>query len=312
MRKFSKIFESKDTLLTKLGTSEDEIKDMCTELTDEGYEITLSSKYIGSNGHIYYVENETSKYYPCIEVELHRETANKDEYGSRSDRKDQFSDVRNWNGGVYYEGNVKILKSVYELCYRFESTFSNGEAEVFFSMRSINEVNIRITFKLVESQSPIDFSEVNEYLSDQGLNIHDEYYEIEDSSTFDGGKTRNITIVHKSRWGRHADDTMRRIINSETKDDSKYLESIVKEYVDRLFEFTSNSAKSEITLKPKGADVNNDFSYDIMIDGKVLISIKGDFPIEDEVEVTVAKGIFKDRKEKITIRSVQMKVKLHY
>ena len=54
MRKFSKIFESKETLLSKLGSSEDEIKDMCTELTDEGYEIKISTEYIGADGHIYY------------------------------------------------------------------------------------------------------------------------------------------------------------------------------------------------------------------------------------------------------------------
>ena len=317
MRKFSKIFESKETLLSKLGSSEDEIKDMCTELTDEGYEIKISTEYIGADGHIYYGENETSKYNPCIEVDLYRDTtqAIQGSQYNEKETKEQFKDVRKWNGGVYYEGNMSILKSVYELCYRFESTFTNGEAEVFFSMRSINEVRIRITFKLVESEGPIDFSEVNRYLGNQGLDLDDDYYDVEDSMTSDGGKTRSISIVHKDRSNKH--ETVKRILNSEihshtTKDDTEYLGQLVKEYVDRLFDVAKGSAKSALSLKVKGSDSYHDFGYYIMMGGTVLISIEGDFPIEDEHEIVVAKGIFKDRREKITIRSVDMDIKLNY
>ena len=52
MRKFSQLNESKsNSLLTKLGTSEDEIKDICSDLTDEGYKIDIEVTYIGLDGH---------------------------------------------------------------------------------------------------------------------------------------------------------------------------------------------------------------------------------------------------------------------
>jgi hypothetical protein len=314
MKKFSKIFENKESLLLNIKSTEDEIRDMCSELNDEGYDISIESEYIGTDGHIYYDINETSQYYPCIKVDLYRETSNKDEYGSTNDQKDQFKDVRSWNGSVYYEGDINILKSIYELCYRFESTFTSDEASVYFSIRSINEVTIRITFKIKESESIIDFSKVDRFLSGEALNLNDDYYEIEETYSMGGSKDFNITIeikANRNNWSARQ-ETIKRMLSSPNHDDIQYLEKIVKDYANRLFEESKKSAKNKIKLVSKRSDQNKDFTYYVMHENKILISIEGNFYTQDEKEIVVSKGIFKDRKEKIIIKNIEMKVKLHY
>lgn len=303
MRKFSQLNESKsNSLLTKLGTSEDEIKDICSDLTDEGYKIDIEVTYIGLDGHIYRNDKETTRFYPSIEIELYRDTANRDEYG-QGETKEEFNDVRKWNGGVYYEGNIGILKTVYEICHRFESTFTSTDTQVYFSMRSINEVRIRITFPESKSDLPISFSKVEEFISNN-FDI-DENYEVSDLFTHGDGinKYGEIDLKHHEHiW------TLVKRNKFDNKDD---LRESFKEYCNQIYNFANNNSDTKLKIE-FGEKIEWNSTYDIICkisyDKLVLIKISGTFEITWEQNVVVAKGIFKDRTERFSLYKMDFQV----
>lgn len=307
MKKFSKIFESKGDLLSKLGTSEDEIKEMCSDLIDEGYEFDIDIEYIGTNGQIYHQENQTSQYYPSIEIDLHRPTTTKDDhYESDNKTKEQFNDVRNWNGSVYYESNINILKSIYDLCYRFESTFTSDKADVFFSMRSINEVKIRITLGVETTKAPLDFSEVKEYLRNGFLHeIQDDTYFVEDNFFYGDGRQMSCTIRNK-RDSTPVKKIIDRILKSGELNDSDYLREIFKTCVHDLFNFCKKQ-NNKLSLKWKNLREMNEFAT-ICIGNQVLIKIGLSFDSIGTKEIILAKGIFKNRTTTIDVLNMDIKV----
>ena len=303
MRKFSQLNESKsNSLLAKLGTSEDEIKDICSELSDEGYKIDIDVVYIGLDGRIYRSDKETSEFYPCIEIELYRETDKKD----GGEVKDEFNDVRNWNGGVYYEGNIGILKMIYEICHRFESTFTSKETQVYFSLRSINEIRVRITFDKAKSILPIDFSRVQDYISNN-FQIND-LYEITDMWSHGDGKTKYGEISLKE--GTSLQKYVWSNIEKGIFDNREDLEKAYKTYFDNIFQKASeySSDKIQVTIHPTHRGPGNNIRYN----GMDLINISAQFEEKWSDELVVAKGIFRNRKEKFTIYSLNLKIEFNY
>lgn len=311
MRKFSKIFENKDELLTNLGTSEDEIKDMCSEILDEGYRLEMITEYIGLNGHIYRGPSQTKEYYPSININLYRNTKVESEsHYDDGQTKDQFKDVRNWNGGIYYEDNINILKSIYELCYRFESTFTSDKANVFFSMGSINEICIRITFGLEQSKSPLDFSDIREFIQRGFLyEIQDECYIVVDNFINGDGVNMSTTISSKkdsTPIKKIIDRIIKQIPVSGASNDQEYLlEKIFKPCVSDVYNFCKKQNDNTILRW----DIDGEVAK-IKIGDRTLIQISALFKMVSSKEIVVAKGIFKDKKERVVFHSMDINVKI--
>lgn len=317
MRKFSKIFENRDDLLTNLGTSEDEIKDICSELIDEGYKITMSYEYIGVNGHIYHRPNQTKEYYPAIDIELKRDIRGKVTGYDEREILDEFKDVRNWNGGVFYEGNINILKSIYELCYRFESTFTSDKANVFFSVKSINEISIRITFGVEHSKAPLDFSAIKEYMLNGFINhIDDESYVV--FNNFINGDDKNMSVTINNKRDsvpikKIIDRVLKQIPVSGARgseynggnDQDYLLEKIFKPCVRDVYNFCKKQ-NDKVLLR---WNIDGEVAK-ISINDKTLIQLSASFEKRSQKEVVVAKGIFKDKKEIIAFYSMDIKVSL--
>lgn len=305
MRKFSKILESKEEFLTKLGTSEEEIKDICSDLVDEGYVLRISNEYLGMNGHAYDTPNQTKNYYPLIDIELDRKMSDTSEYGDKT-TKDKFSDVRMWNGGVYYEGDVSLLKMIYEIVYRFESMFTSEKAEVFYSIRNINDINIRITFGLEESTSALDFGEVKKYLKNRDL--IGGFYVIEDTMTSGNNKITLNIQAETAESSKYYREFVKEILDSNEKNNLDDLKNLAKKYAESIFTFCkeSNSKIKGKYLEHPGAG-----SYYVISEGKPLIEFKYNFEKEDEMNIVTKKGIFKNETTKITIYSVELIITLH-
>ena len=160
MKKFSKILESKENILDIIGVSEKEIKEVCQDLIDDyDYSFGIKTQYISPNGHIYYKPDQASEYYPSICVELERELTDKET--GKSFKK---SDVRNWSGGVYYEDDANLIKTIYETIQRLESMLDSGDIKVFYSIRSINEINLRITIGAEKTSLPIDVEAIKDFI----------------------------------------------------------------------------------------------------------------------------------------------------
>ncbi len=322
MKKFSKIFENRDELLLKLGASEEEVRDICSELIDEGYKLSMSSMYIGLNGHIYKDPNETSKYYPSIEIDLYRDLISDKDTGEHFEK---YNDVRNWNGGVYFEGNINILKTIYEICYRFESTFKSDKAEVFFSIRSINEINVRITFDIEYSISPIDFEEVKKYIIKN--NIDDLTsgldYRIKDRN-WSGNKMSTTIKLCTSDSGKYYPEDIHRIgdfkdirtpslkylnIKLKTHDMTNLLDlkKLSLEYSEYIYDFCK---KTNNTITKKSFENPGAGPYFRIIsgDGKPLIEFRYTFQLEHSINVIVSRGLFKNKSQDIGIYSISLDI----
>jgi hypothetical protein len=150
MRKFSKIFESKEELLSRLSTSDDNLEEIFVDLTDIGYTIITEQIYIStSSGNIYYDKKEVKNFYPGIEIRLDRHI------------DDKKGDFRNWDGNIYYENDDSILEHIYNSLHRVKSSFKD-KASIYYSIRSINTIEVRLFFDKEEGNSIIDYEKVEE------------------------------------------------------------------------------------------------------------------------------------------------------
>lgn len=303
MKKFSRIFESKDDLITKLGSSEEEIKDMCSELVDEGYKLTISTEYLGLNSKIYSKPNQTLKYYPSIEIDLHRDIrGEKDQYGD-SDTRAEFKDVRIWNGGVFYEGNIALLKSIYEICYRFESTFTSDKAKVYFSMRSINEVRIRITFGVEESTSAVDFSKVKSYVEGTGYdNFNDELYKIADNVSYGDGSRYKLVVKAKGEAMKKITDD---VINSNKANNVDHLKVLFEKYVESVFSLCQKqNPRIRYTAGGDWTMIKTEL-------GENLVKLEMEINEEGRREFTTSKSLFRKETKKIHYYSMEINITLY-
>lgn len=308
MRKFSKILESKEEFLTKLGTSEEEIKDICSDLIDDGYVLRISNEYLGTNGHSYDTPNQTKNYYPLIDIELDRDTDNKNDYGDRT-TKDKFNDVRMWNGGVFYEGDVNLLKMIYEIIFRFESMFTSEKAEVFYSIRNINDINIRITFGLENSTSPLDFGEIKKYLKNREIiaNINSDYV-IQDTTTTSNSKISLNISADTTASSKYYYEFVKSILDSTEKNNLNSLKDLAKKYAENIFKLCK---ESNTKIKGKYREHPGTGSYYVISEGKNLIEFKYNFEKEDEMNIVTKKGIFKNETAKIIIYSMELIITLN-
>lgn len=186
MRSFSKLLESKESkdkakkeILQKIGISIEEIKDIFQELIDEGWEFKTYFMYLSTSGSSYEMPSST-KYYPTLKVELRREVI-------------ETNDPRQFDGSVHYEDNTEYLKMIYSAIGRCDSTIDSDGIKVYYSIRSINEIGIRITSSKEESSIGLayeDFLNGMDEISEYDIDSTD--YKIEGQGHFTNDRTIEI------------------------------------------------------------------------------------------------------------------------
>ena len=168
MRKFSQILESKEELLSRINVDDDSIEEIFIDMVDLGYSYMIDQVYISiSTGYPHRRTRDVKDYYPGIEIDLNRNIDDK----SISDGGS--GDVRNWNGGVYFESKLEIIDSIYNSIHRIKSML-NGKASVYYSIRGVNDIEIRIIFDREQSDSFINYESVEDIL--KYLQIVDDHH----------------------------------------------------------------------------------------------------------------------------------------
>ncbi len=281
-----------DKFFTELVTSENDINNACKCLTDIGYKLSIKANHIPSTGHIKYKPKKKSSYYPTLEIELKRDDV-------------KYKDVRE----TLTKFSLDTLKDIQNVC-NFFSSFSSDDVSVFLSMKDINEINIRISFSLEEIKYPIDFQEVFDFIILR--DIKDEYYKI-DKISFERDDEIFFDIKAKGdQWLERFSyrELITRITNSDSKDDKKYLMGIYNSFINEIY--------NECKRNNQRVVIKGDEIYDRW--GNKLIEFKCDIEVCEVKDVTVTDDgkvesrinvdIFKDKKEKITIDSMKITIKL--
>ena len=188
MRKFSQILESKEELLSKISSNDNELEEIFIDLTDIGYTILTEPIYIStSTGNIYYDKKDVKNFYPGIEIRLDR------------DIDDNKGDFRNWDGGIYYENDDSILEHIYNSLHRIKSSFKD-KANIYYSIRSINTIEVRLFFDKEEGNSVIDYEKVEEIVNKLQIepirNDRDRYRNL------DGENIEGYSISYDNSWRR--------------------------------------------------------------------------------------------------------------
>lgn len=194
MKKFSKIFETKEKILDVIGIEEADIKDICQDLIDEyDFNLEITPQWISKSGSIYYKANQASECYPSLLVSLERRLTDRQTGESKTKK-----DPRNWNGGVYYEDDANVIKLVYETIRRLESFLDKGEIKVFYSIRSMSDIQLRITTPIEQTKLPIDVENVVRFIENiESRTIREQlpYPEYKIERTWSQRNKRSIEIV---------------------------------------------------------------------------------------------------------------------
>jgi len=155
-----KLFESnsqytKSDILNSIGITEDEIKDICQDLIDYEYVVKLDTRFISLTGNIHREPNRSHEFYPCLSISLKREIDSKD--------------PRSWDGSIYYEDDENIISEIHHIIGRIGSTLENETSKVFYSIRNINDIEIRITTPSVKTDNLITNSEMTSILDQKSI-----------------------------------------------------------------------------------------------------------------------------------------------
>lgn len=163
VRKFSKIFETKDDVINLLNISEDEIKDICQEVIDDfDFIMNIESVWISKTGKIFTTDGQAFESYPTILIELKRSI--------------ESDDPRNWDGGIYYESDDNILKKLFEMICRIKSLCEDKGIKILYSIRSINQINIRISAPIKKSEINFDREKIQKLITNNIRNINLYHY----------------------------------------------------------------------------------------------------------------------------------------
>lgn len=248
----------------------------------------------------------------------------------RSD--DDKKDPRNWNGGIYYEGNPNIIKILYETLRRLESLVTTDEIKVYYAIRSVNDIQIRITTPIEVAKIPISVENVENFINNisqlEGLPY--EEYKIE--STWSVGDERIIEISPVSTQCHTdvkyfsnsipCDVILSRLLQKDLNNNSHDLmitsNYIIKQLLNNCTEGDEVNSNLRVDLFSDGSGFGyNDVTYIKYITDSSsglsynkLIKITSDvYPIGRK-KITVSKGIFKNDVREIELFSVELTIKI--
>lgn len=318
MRKFSKIFETKEKILDVIGIEEADIKDICQDLIDEyDFSFKIIPQWISKSGTVYYKSNQSSESYPSLLVSLEREL----DYESKTDK-----DPRNWNGGVYYESDANVIKVIYETISRLESLLDKGDIKVFYSIRSMGDIQLRITSSIERSTLPIDVENVINFIEKiDGLDLPYPEYEI--GRTWSQGNKRSIAIVPilSSRFNTDppGDFIIARIIknNNHNRDYYKSVQyntlDLVKSanlVIRKLRDACEKGDVKSSDIKAEYYDENDSEFSDgyvyIECNGVKLIKIRSSVDRITKSKVKLSSGIFKDIFLEVVFLKLEMDIEI--
>lgn len=322
MKKFSKIYETKEKILEVIGIDERDIKDICQDLIDEyDFNMKITPQWISKSGSIYYKANQAAESYPSLLVSLERELTDK-QTGEAKTKKDP----RNWNGGVYYENDANLIKLVYETITRLESMLDQGEIKVFYSIRSMNDIELRITTPIEETKLPIDVENVVDFIQDEIEYLEDlpyEEYKIE--KTWSHGNERTIEIVPKNERGFHVDVSkfseevpgdviLARALKMGDRDNTYDLAIIANHIIKKVLSACGKeeAKRSDVVAKYYDEEPgigNNDIVY-ITWNNQKLIKFTANTETIAKGNIITTKGIFKNESVQMVIDKLELKIEI--
>lgn len=139
IKKFNQLFEAFNG--SHFPITDNDIEDICTEMTDIGFKLTIKKRYInrGKSGKSITEEPLTTESYPLYEIELYKpeDESKPDEY---------------WNGGLYYQDR-EVLNLFDSVVGRFQRMFK--DSKVLWHIRN-DEFNIRIVLNEIETEIGFD------------------------------------------------------------------------------------------------------------------------------------------------------------
>lgn len=321
MKKFSKINETKEKILDVIGIDEVDIKDICRDLIDEfDFEMKITPQWISKSGNIFYKSNQASESYPSLNISLTRQLTT----GS-SPSSYIKSDPRNWNGGVYYEDDRNLLKILYETISRLESMLERGEIKVFYAIRSMSDIQLRITTPIEETKLPIDVENVVNFIKNQIENLNDlPYPEYKVERDWSHGNKRAIEILPKEKLF-HRDVTkfkdhmpgdviLARAIKMGNSDNTYDLAIIANYIIQRVLSSCSKDEAKRVDLVAEyyneGPGIgNNDIVY-ITCNKQKLIKFTANTENIAKGNVITKKGIFKDESIHMEVDKLELEIEI--
>lgn len=170
-----KLYESVADIFKKLPIEESDISDILLDLKDVGFNIDYKSFFLSNTGKTYDDSRGIGDYYPVILISITR-------------KKKDVKDVRNWDGSLYFEDSESVLESIYHSISRLKNTLN--DYKVYFNIRNINEIYIRIVFdKVVQDEFNLETAMaeykklINEYYN---IDAYNNRYDETDYKTFYG------------------------------------------------------------------------------------------------------------------------------
>lgn len=296
MKKFTKIVESKEDLLSTIDISEDDIIELCQEFVDEcDYSLSISSEYINKNGKISRGPNQSSEYYPSLILNFKREDLEKD--------------ARYYNGGVKYENNSHILKVLYETIKRIESIIESKDNLVLYTIRTLDDISIRITTKVIKSEVGKIIENIKKSIPKLSTSYLDDEYECIDD--FSHGETKHTFVMKLNHREYHKnykdmsdnipfDRVLKRSIessNSSSSDNSNDLIKISNIIIKRIVD---SIVVDDIKLSDVSYSYYNSFEeliskrIDIKIKNKSYLKLWSSISEGDKYHIVIGQSLFKN------------------
>lgn len=328
MKKFSKVFETKEKILDVIGIDESDIKDICQDLIDEfDFSYKITPQWISKSGSIYYKANQASETYPSLLVSLVRQITDRETGESKIKE-----DPRSWNGGVYYEDDANLIKVVYETIRRLESMLDKGEIKVFYSIRSMNDIELRITTPIEQTTLPIDVENVVNFIENiESRDLQEQLpypeYKIERTVSHGtyGGFVRYIEILPKeTRFHTDVryfdkeepgDVILSRIIQSKLTDNNLELIKTANFVIKKLRDACTKGDAKRSDIKADFYDEDtygfgNGVNAYIRFNDMELIKISSIVEDLAKGKVKTASGIFKDTFVEIKMNKLEIKIEI--
>lgn len=310
-----KLFESnsqytKSDILNSIGISEEEIKDICQDLIDYEYVVTFDTSFISLTGNIHKEPNRSHEFYPCLNIYLKREIDSKD--------------PRIWNGSIYYEDDENIISEIHHIIGRIGSTLENETSKVFYSIRNINDIEIRITIPSVKAVNLITNSEMVAILDQKstwtGLEVDRHSIRL-----FNFLDAKSLKIEPED-----IDGLIKSVTDGEIKDNKDSIfesfEKIIARIKSKLVQigcssdkiqfydsYNDNTSSPNVTKEILKSKMTNKFDDDIHSRGLWYILLYGDQEVF-RIELKVSRIVDRDVKVKsgsIFKKSTTKKVKLY-
>lgn len=295
MKKFTKIVESKEDILSNIDISEDDIIELCQEFVDEfDYSLSISSEYINKNGRISRGPNQSSEYYPSLILNFKR--------------KDLEKDYRYYNGGVKYENNSYILKILYETIKRIESIIESKDNLVLYTIRSLDDISIRVTTKVIKSEVGTIIENIKKSIPKLSTSYLDDEYECVDN--FSHGETNQFQIklkyreYHKNYKDMNDNIPFDRVLkrsiessNSGSPDNSNDLIKISNIIIKRIID---SIVVEDIKLSDVSYSYYNSFEeliskhIDIKIKNKSYLKLWSNVSEDDKYHIVIGQSLFKN------------------